>query len=96
MKTIHMLRLFLFITILSLFTLYTSAAPTSFAEVEESWQRGLSEVKIFLLGFYFIDQFLTRRTERDPQRINPTPYAIISPSSTSTPSPSPLSSSLHT
>jgi hypothetical protein len=45
MKTIHVLRVFLVITILSLFTVYTSAAPTSFAEVEESWQRGLSEVK---------------------------------------------------
>jgi hypothetical protein len=37
-------RLLLVITVLSL---YTSAAPTSFAEVEKSWQRGLSEVTSF-------------------------------------------------
>jgi hypothetical protein len=48
MKMIYPSRLLLFITILSLFTCYTSAAPTSFAEVEESWQRGLSEVYLFL------------------------------------------------
>jgi hypothetical protein len=44
MKTIYPSRLLTFITILSLFAVHTSAAPTSFAEVEESWQRGLSEV----------------------------------------------------
>lgn len=44
MNMLQLSRLFLFITILSLFTHYTSAAPTSFAEVEDSWHRGLSEV----------------------------------------------------
>jgi hypothetical protein len=44
MKMVYPSHLLIFITILSFFAIYTSAAPTSFAEVEESWQRGLSEV----------------------------------------------------
>jgi hypothetical protein len=55
MKTVYPSHLLIFITILSLFAVYTSAAPTSFAEVEESWQRGLSEVSYFLpfLSLFF-------------------------------------------
>jgi hypothetical protein len=47
MNMTQLSRLLLFLTILSLFTLCTSAAPTSFAEIEESWQKGLSEVNVF-------------------------------------------------
>lgn len=53
MNPIQLSRLLLFITILSVFTFYTSAAPTSFAEVEESWQRGLSEVRISHHSLFF-------------------------------------------
>jgi hypothetical protein len=61
MKMMYPSRLLLVITILSLFTLYTSAAPTSFAEVEESWQRGLSEVYFthFLLFIFLPSSVLS-------------------------------------
>lgn len=36
--------LYFLVFITSLFVLYSTAAPVSFAEVEESWRRGLSEV----------------------------------------------------
>ncbi|CAD0109846.1 unnamed protein product [Aureobasidium uvarum] len=40
-------HLLIFLTLLlSLFTISISAAPTTFAEVEKSWQRGLSEKDI--------------------------------------------------
>jgi len=53
MNPMQLSRLLLFVTILSLSTLYTSAAPISFAEVEESWQRGLSEVYISYCSLSF-------------------------------------------
>lgn len=43
----HFLVIFTFL--LSLLAFSASAAPTTFAEVEESWQRGLSEVSLLPL-----------------------------------------------
>ncbi|KEQ66502.1 uncharacterized protein M437DRAFT_62698 [Aureobasidium melanogenum CBS 110374] len=43
----HSSHLLIFLTfLLSFLAISTSAAPTTFAEVEESWQRGLSEKDI--------------------------------------------------